>query len=260
MRVGHARVERAACRPRPYIHDWPPVRRIPPAACLPGTGRCAPRQGSRDHGGVVTDLLRASVGARCARILKEALGVRFEDVRTARSERQSCPLKERYDNFIGGRWVARRREVRSQSRAATGKPFTEVPRSTPEDIELALDAAHAAKDAWARLPRRALPVLNAVADAIEKNSEMLAVAESWENASRCARRSPRTSARGRPLPLLRERDPSGGRVDHRDRQGHDRISLPGAPRVVGQIIPFNFRSSWQPGRSRRRSRRATAPS
>ena len=64
----------------------------------------------------------------------------------------------------------------------TGKPFCEVARSTAEDVELALDAAHAAKDAWGEtsLTERAA-VLNAVADAIEANLEMLAVAETWEN-------------------------------------------------------------------------------
>ena len=60
---------------------------------------------------------------------------------------------------------------------ATGRPFTEVPQSTPEDIELALDAAHAAKDAWAETSTTdRARVLNAVADAIEGHREMLAVA------------------------------------------------------------------------------------
>ena len=68
------------------------------------------------------------------------------------------------------------------SNAATGEVFTEVPKSTPEDIELALDAAHAAKQAWgeASTTERA-KVLNRVADVIEENLEPLAVAESWEN-------------------------------------------------------------------------------
>ena len=58
-------------------------------------------------------------------------------------------LKARYDNFIGGHWVAPIEGHYTQNRTpATGEPFTEVPRSTPEDIELALDAAHAARRAW----------------------------------------------------------------------------------------------------------------
>ena len=63
-----------------------------------------------------------------------------------------------------------------------GQPFCEVAKSTKEDVELALDAAHQAKDAWGEtsLTERAA-VLNRIADAIEANLEMLAVAESWEN-------------------------------------------------------------------------------
>src|SRR5665811_79718 len=58
-------------------------------------------------------------------------------------------LKPRYENFIGGHWVAPvEGEYSANVTPATGEPFTEVPRSTPEDVDLALDAAHAAKDAW----------------------------------------------------------------------------------------------------------------
>ena len=59
-------------------------------------------------------------------------------------------VKSRYENFIGGHWVAPAEGAYSENPTpATGEPFTEVPRSTPEDVELALDAAHVAKDAWA---------------------------------------------------------------------------------------------------------------
>ena len=58
-------------------------------------------------------------------------------------------FKEQYQNFIGGQWVA---PVKGQYldviSPVTGQVFTSVPRSSAEDIELALDAAHAAKDAW----------------------------------------------------------------------------------------------------------------
>lgn len=64
----------------------------------------------------------------------------------------------------------------------TGQVFTEVARSTAEDIELALDAAHAAAPAWGAtsVAERAL-ILNRIADRIEENLEMLAVAETWDN-------------------------------------------------------------------------------
>src|SRR5579872_2145087 len=58
-------------------------------------------------------------------------------------------VKPRYENFIGGRWVPPvSGEYTTNLSPATGQPFTQVPRSGAQDIELALDAAHAAKDAW----------------------------------------------------------------------------------------------------------------
>ena len=89
----------------------------------------------------------------------------------------------RYDNFIGGEWVA---PVKGQYfeniTPVTGKPFCEVARGTAEDIELALDAAHEAAPAWGKtsVAERAA-ILNKIADRIEENLEMLAVAESWDN-------------------------------------------------------------------------------
>ena len=60
-------------------------------------------------------------------------------------------FKERYDNYIGGKWTAPvKGEYFDNVTPVTGKVFTEVARSTAEDIELALDAAHAAKDAWGK--------------------------------------------------------------------------------------------------------------
>jgi aldehyde dehydrogenase len=58
-------------------------------------------------------------------------------------------VKPRYDNFIGGRWVPPAGGKYTPNLSpATGESFTQVACSTPEDIEHALDAAHAAKDAW----------------------------------------------------------------------------------------------------------------
>src|ERR1035441_8015819 len=82
----------------------------------------------------------------------------------------------RYENFIGGKWLAPTHgKYRVDLTPATAMPITEVADSTPEDVELALDAAHAAKDAWgeASATERAA-VLNAIADVIEANKEMLA--------------------------------------------------------------------------------------
>jgi hypothetical protein len=93
------------------------------------------------------------------------------------------PVKPRYDKFIGGRWVAPVRGGYSENLSpATGQAFTQVARSTPEDVELALDAAHATKDAWGETTAaERARILNKIADAMEAHLEMLAVAESWDN-------------------------------------------------------------------------------
>jgi aldehyde dehydrogenase len=152
-------------------------------------------------------------------------------------------LKERYDNFIGGHWVAPvQGEYSENVTPATGQPFTEVPRSTPEDIELALDAAHAAKDAWggASVTERSR-VLNRIADAIEDNLELLAVAESFDNGKPVRE----TLAADIPLAadhfryfasVIRAEEGSISELDKDTVAYHFREPLG----VVGQIIPFNF--------------------
>src|ERR1700674_4108998 len=64
-------------------------------------------------------------------------------------------FKSQYENFIGGKWVP---PVKGQYfdnvTPITGKPFCKIPRSTAEDIELALDAAHAAKVERRRVSRQ----------------------------------------------------------------------------------------------------------
>ena len=152
-------------------------------------------------------------------------------------------LKARYENFIGGRWVAPvDGQYTDNLSPVTGKPFCQVPQSTPADIELALDAAHAAKDAWgaASLTERSA-VLNAIADAIDANTEMLAVAESWENGKPVRE----TLAADIPLAadhfryfasVIRAEEGSIGEIDKDTMAYHFREPLG----VVGQIIPFNF--------------------
>jgi aldehyde dehydrogenase len=112
----------------------------------------------------------------------------------------------RYENFIGGKWLTPTRgKYRVDLSPANGAPITKVAESSPEDIELALDAARAAKDAWggeASATERA-EVLNAVADTIENDKEMLAVAESWENGKAC----PETTLIPSAFPRLRHPGP-----------------------------------------------------
>src|ERR1700685_2714354 len=92
-------------------------------------------------------------------------------------------IRDRYDNFIGGKWVApvEGRYFDNPS-PSTGKKLCEIPRSTAADIELALDAAHKAKDAWGKTSvQERSRLLNKVADKLEANLELLALVEKFEN-------------------------------------------------------------------------------
>jgi NAD-dependent aldehyde dehydrogenases len=152
-------------------------------------------------------------------------------------------VKPRYENFIGGKWVPPvRGEYSSNLSPVTGRAFTQVARSTAEDIEVALDAAHAAKDAWGDMaPAERARILNKVADAMEANLEMLAVAESWENGKPVRE----TLNADIPLAIDHFRYFAGavraeeGRISEIDKNTvayHFQEPLG----VVGQIIPFNF--------------------
>ena len=155
----------------------------------------------------------------------------------------SVELKERYENFIGGAWVAPTTgEYRENVTPSTGESFCEVAHSGAQDIELALDAAHAAKDEWGnRSPAERAAVLNAVADAIEENLEMLAVAESYENGKPVRE----TLAADIPLAADHFRYFAGairseeGRISEIDDQTYA-YHFQEPLGVVGQIVPFNF--------------------
>ena len=86
-------------------------------------------------------------------------------------------VQDRYENFIGGKWLPPAAgKYRVNLAPATARPICEVADSTPEDIEIALDAAHAAKDGWAATSAAGrATVLSAVADAIEEHAGQLAV-------------------------------------------------------------------------------------
>ena len=92
-------------------------------------------------------------------------------------------FKSRYDNYIGGAWVAPVKGLYFENPSPiNGRPFCEIARSSAEDIEKALDAAHAAKNAWGRTaPATRANILLQIADRMEANLERLAVAETWDN-------------------------------------------------------------------------------
>ncbi|MCB1566460.1 MAG: aldehyde dehydrogenase family protein, partial [Xanthomonadales bacterium] len=95
----------------------------------------------------------------------------------------SSIFRKQYDNYIGGQWVAPKSgQYFDNVTPVTGKVFTRIARSDKDDVEAALDAAHAAKDAWGKTPAaERANVLNRIADRIEQNLETLAHAETWDN-------------------------------------------------------------------------------
>ena len=152
-------------------------------------------------------------------------------------------LEQRYENFIGGEWIAPTTgEYRENLTPSTGEPFCEIAHSGADDIELALDAAHAAKDDWGgRSPAERAAVLNAIADAIDENLEMLAIAESYENGK------PVRETLAADIPLsadhfryfagaVRSEEGRISEIDENTYAYHFQEPLG----VVGQIIPFNF--------------------
>lgn len=152
-------------------------------------------------------------------------------------------FKERYGNFINGEWVAPvEGQYFTNHTPVTGEAVCEIPRSSAADIELALDAAHAAKDSWGKSsPIERQNVLLKVADLIEANLERLAVAETWDNGKAVRE----TLAADVPLAAdhfryfagcIRSQEGTIGEIDETTIAYHFHEPLG----VVGQIIPWNF--------------------
>jgi aldehyde dehydrogenase len=152
-------------------------------------------------------------------------------------------VESRYGNFIGGEWLPPSKgDYFENPSPVNGKSFTEVARSTGEDVELALDAAHAAKRGWGRtsVAERAL-ILNKIADRIEQNLEMLAIAETWDNGKPVRE----TLAADLPLAVdhfryfagaIRAQEGGVSEIDSDTVAYHLHEPLG----VVAQIIPWNF--------------------
>jgi aldehyde dehydrogenase len=150
---------------------------------------------------------------------------------------------DRYDNFIGGKWVAPLDgEYFDNITPVTGRPFTQVARSKAADIELALDAAHTAQQRWGRTSTTERSnILLRVADRMEQHLEELAVAETWDNGKPIRE----TLAADLPLAVdhfryfagaIRALEGSIGQVDSDTVAYHFHEPVG----VVGQIIPWNF--------------------
>src|SRR5437763_2831027 len=153
------------------------------------------------------------------------------------------PFAARYDNFIGGKFVAPvSGRYFDNASPVNGQIVCKIARSDSQDVEAALDAAHAAKAAWGRtsVAERAA-ILNKIADRMEDNLERLAIAETWDNGK------PIRETRAADLPLaidhfryfagvVRAQEGSIGEIDHDTIAYHFHEPLG----VVGQIIPWNF--------------------
>ena len=152
-------------------------------------------------------------------------------------------VRNRYDNFIGGDWVAPvdGRYFDNLS-PVTGKSICEIARSQAADVELALDAAHKAREAWGKTaPAERAKLLNQIADRMEENIPLLAAVETIDNGKPIRE----TTAADIPLAIdhfryfascIRAQEGTLGEIDHDTVAYHFHEPLG----VVGQIIPWNF--------------------
>jgi aldehyde dehydrogenase len=152
-------------------------------------------------------------------------------------------FKTRYENFIGGQWVAPVKGVYfDNTTPVTGEIICQIPRSSAEDIELALDAAHEAKEAWGKSSiQDRSNILLKIADRIDANLELLAVADTWDNGK------PVRETLAADVPLssdhfryyagcIRAQEGALSQIDNDTVAYHFHEPLG----VVGQIIPWNF--------------------
>ncbi|QBK31931.1 aldehyde dehydrogenase family protein [Roseitalea porphyridii] len=155
----------------------------------------------------------------------------------------TSPFKQRYDNFIGGRFVPPvDGRYFDNITPITGQKVCEVARSGAADVEMALDAAHAAKGAWGRTSAaERSSVLLKIADRLEDNLDTLAQAETWDNGKPIRE----TTAADIPLAIdhfryfagvLRAQEGNMSEIDADTVAYHFHEPLG----VVGQIIPWNF--------------------
>ena len=153
------------------------------------------------------------------------------------------PFKDSYDNFINGSWLKPKAERYFDNISPiTGAKICTVARSDKDDIQAALDAAHAAKDAWARVSTTERSrILNKIADRMEENLSLLATAETWDNGK------PIRETMNADIPLaidhfryfagaIRAQEGGISEIDNDTVAYHFHEPLG----VVGQIIPWNF--------------------
>ncbi|WP_286265265.1 acetaldehyde dehydrogenase ExaC [Thalassotalea atypica] len=162
-------------------------------------------------------------------------------------------FKDRYQNYIDGQWVE---PVNGQYfdnvSPVNGEVFCKIPRSDEKDIELALDAAHKAKQSWGETSvTERSNILLKIADTMEQNIELLALSETWDNGKAIRE----TLAADIPLAIdhfryfagcIRAQEGSLAEIDQNTMSYHIHEPLG----VVGQIIPWNFpilMAAWKLG-------------
>jgi aldehyde dehydrogenase len=152
-------------------------------------------------------------------------------------------IRPHYDNWIGGKWVP---TVKGQHfdniSPINGKVICTVARSTAEDVELALDAAHAAREAWGKTsPAERSALLHKIADRIESRLSTLALVETIDNGKPIRE----TTAADLPLAVdhfryfagvIRAQEGGLSEIDKDTVAYHFHEPLG----VVAQIIPWNF--------------------
>ncbi len=159
------------------------------------------------------------------------------------TENSTVQFREKYDNFINGEWIAPADgEYFDNASPINGKTICQVARSKAADIEIALDAAHAAKEAWGKTSvTERSNILLKLADSIEANLENIAIAECYENGKPVRE----TLAADIPLAIdhlryfagvIRAQEGSISQIDEDTVAYHFHEPLG----VVGQIIPWNF--------------------
>lgn len=167
----------------------------------------------------------------------------METMEAPRTILQRPTFKTQYDNFIGGQWIAPTQgKYFDNVSPIDGKPFTKAARSTAEDIELALDAAHAAFKTWSKtsVTYRSNLLLQ-IADTIEKNLDYLARVETIDNGK------PVRETLNADIPLCVDHFRYFAGVIRADESGVAEldentlsVNIHEPLGVVGQIIPWNF--------------------
>src|SRR6202051_4666380 len=156
---------------------------------------------------------------------------------------RKIPLRSRYENFIGGEWIAPLKGGYFDNVSpTTGQVICQIARSQADDVECAIDAAHAAADGWGRMAvAERARILNRVADRMEQYLPFLAAVETYDNGKPIRE----TNLADLPLAVdhfryfascVRAQEGSLGQLDDDTVAYHYHEPLG----VVGQIIPWNF--------------------